>query len=635
MKEKSKINNLGINSVPQKTSIQKEQIMQGELTGYPSIDKPWLNKAKYDINMPSSDLTAYKFLYECNKNNLNDIALIYDPILEENSTPITYKQLFKKIDECAKAYIALGVKKGDIVTVSLPSFVENIVNFYALNKIGAVANQIHPLASQDEIEFYLEEAESSIFLGYGDVYNKIKNINVPNLKHLILVSPTDSISFKNKLNIIKNKIKKDGISSVKKLLENNMPENSICISWSDFIKGGKKVKNLENYVNYDSRLLATLTHTSGTTGKSKAVMTDSRAFNSSVNSILQETNLFQRHDRELLVLPPFPLYILNNSVHLALCVGIELVVIPKVDYSKISSYFKKHHPNHVKGIPSTVESILNDKGFEGYDMSNFKFLISGGGKLTKEKEGNEFLKEHNCKYKIANGYGMSEAGGCVTCMFDNTLESDTVGRPLINSSAKAVDLETGEELKYTDTKNGEIWLTGPSVMQGYYKNKEATDELVVKDDNGQIWIKTGDLGRVTEEGNIKVVGRLKRMTFIFDSTNNTASKVSHDYMETTLCENDNVEDCIVIAVENKQSQNALKAYVLIKNSPYDQVIDELDKLCKVRFRKFVSPIEYVVVDNIPKTSAGKNDYRYVESYENGKIETPKMKVLHKRQISER
>lgn len=606
-----------------------------KITGFASIDKPWLNKKKYSVNFTNSYLNAYDFMKQCNMNNLDDTALIYDPMLNIDSTEITYKELFKRIDECSKAYLAMGVKKGDIVTVSLPSFVENIVNFFALNQIGAIVNQIHPLASQDEIEFYLQEASSTIFLGYGDVYDKIKNIN-HSLKHIILVSPSDSISLKNKLEILKYNIQNTGISSLKSLTEKKNFED-ICMPWKKFISYCKNIsdKELKENINTDPSLIATLTHTSGTTGKSKAVMSDSHAFVESVKAILQETNLFQRHDKELLILPPFPLYILNNVVYLSLCVGEELVVIPKVDYSNLSLYFKKHHPNHLKGIPSTVESILNDKGFEDYDFSDFKFLISGGGKLTAEEEINKFLKEHGCKYKVANGYGMSEAGGCVTCMFDNTIEKGTVGRPLINSNAKAVDTQTGEELKYTEEKNGEIWLSSPSCMKGYYNNEEATNQLMTIDEQGNVWVKTGDLGRITEEGNIKLIGRIKRMTFIFDSANNTASKVSHDYMETTLCENENVEDSIVVPVNDEISQHAMKAYVLLKNSPYDKTIVELDKMCKNRFRKYVSPIEYIVVDNIPKTKAGKNDYRYVEDYELGNTDVSKMKVLYRKHISNR
>lgn len=635
--------------------------IQGPLTGFPSLDNPWLKKPKYEINMPSPDTTAYNFLFECNKNNLDDVALIYDPILEEEPTNITYRELFERIDETARAYIALGIRKGDIVTVSLPSFVENIVNFYALNKIGAVANQIHPLASQDEIEFYLEEAKSKIFVGYGDVYEKIKKIKNDRLQYVILVSPSDSISTKNKINIAKHAIQKQGLAGLKKLTnKDDIEKNSICITWKEFIKAGKKYhkehnqvskkiyetltdiksfndKDIQKYINKDSKSLATLTHTSGTTGKSKGVMTDSKAFNSSVIQILQETNLFQRYDKELLILPPFPLYILNNVVHLSLCVGEELVVIPKVEYDKLSLYFKKHHPQHVKGIPSTPESILKDKGFDDYDMSDFKFLISGGGKLQCESAINKFLKDHNCKYSIANGYGMSEGGGAVTCMFDSTIEKGTVGRPLIGSSAKALDIETGDELNYFDSKDGEIMLTGPAIMQGYYQNKEATDSIFYKEKDGTIWLKTGDLGRITEEGNVKLVGRLKRMTFVFDSENNNASKVSHDYMETILCKNEKVEDAIVVAVHDDVSQHAFKAYISLKDKTYDEIIEELDKLCKVTFRKYISPVEYIIVDKIPKTAAGKNDYRYLEAYEKDpevKKES-KVKVLYNKRISER
>lgn len=606
-----------------------------KMTGYASIDKPWLNKKKYNINLPVNYCNAYDFMKQCNMNNLDDIALIYDPMIELDSTKITYRELFNRIDACSKAYIAMGVKKGDIVTVSLPSLIENIINFFALNQIGVVANQIHPLASQDEIEYYLQESKSSIFLGYGDVYDKIKKIN-HSLQHVILVSPMDSMSLKSKLMVIKKQVQSDGISSLKNF-KFNEKNSKICMSWKKFISNSKSISDevLKQNISIDPKLIATLTHTSGTTGKSKAVMSDSKAFVESVKAILQETNLFQRHDRELLILPPFPLYILNNVVYLSLCVGEELVVIPKVDYSNISLYFKKYHPNHLKGIPSTIEAILNDQGFKDYDFSDFKFLISGGGKLTLESEINKFLKEHGCKYKVANGYGMSEAGGCVTCMFENTNEIGTVGRPLVNSNAKAVDLETGKELKYTDEKNGEIWLSSPSCMKGYYNNPDATNELLTIDKDGNVWVKTGDLGRITKEGNIKLIGRIKRMSFIFDSINNTVTKVSHDYMETTLCQNENVEDCVVVPVKDKISQHAMKAYVLMKNSPYDKTINELDQMCKKRFRKYVSPIEYVVVDNIPKNVAGKNDYRYVEDYELGKTHNNKMKVLYKKQISNR
>ena len=612
------------------------------ITGFASIDKPWLKKKKYNDNKPSANMTLYNFLYECNKNNLDDVALIYDPVLNIPATNITYRKLFAEIDKTAKSYLALGVKKGDIVTVSLPSFIENIVSFYALNKIGAVTNQIHPLVSQDELDYYLEEAESSIFVGYGDIANKIDKLKYNKLKKVILVNPLDSASNINKLRIIKDKVKKEGLKVIKDSIKSKNLNKNLYITWQEFLKLGKKVKS--DVVNYDPTILASLTHTSGTSGKSKAVMHNSVAYNNSVKGILQETNLFIRGNKELLVLPPLPIYILCNVLHLALSVGIKLIVVPQVDYKNLHVYFDKHHPNYIKGVPFIVQELIKNSNFKKNSLKDFIYLISGGAKLNNVSEINDFLREHGSKYEVANGYGESELGGCVTFMFDNTYESGTVGRPVIGNNIKIMSLDGTKEISYTSDELGEIWLSSPSMMMGYYKNQKATDEVMLTDKDGVTWIKTGDLGKVTEEGNVKLSGRIKRMTFIFDHETNSPSKVSNEDVENTLCESKQVEKSIVVAIRDNNTEKALKAYVVVKNSPYtsnddyySQVITDLDKRCKQRFRKYVSPVEYVVVDDIPTSKSGKEDYRYVEEFDKKNLENekPKMKVLYKKKINER
>ena len=627
--------------------------MQGPMTGFASIDMPWSIKEKFNVDyLPNPDMTAYHFLYECNKDHLDDVALIYDPIIEEESTKITYGELFKMIDETAKAYIAMGVKTNDKVTVSLPSFVENIVNFFALNKIGAVANQIHPMVSQEELDYYLEEAKSTILVGYGDIYEKVKNIDPERfnrLKNVVLVSPKDAISNEVKLNIAAKMISKDVIGGLKEITKKDkIDKNSICISWKDFIKKGKNItdKQLAENTNYDGNLMAALTHTSGTTGKSKGVVTSSKAFNYSVVGILQETDVFKRGDKELLVLPPFPLYILNNAVFLSLCVGEQLIVVPKVDYEHLSIYFKKYDIQHVKGIPSTYESMMKDEGFDGVSLSGAKLFISGGGKFTCEDEFDEWAAAHGYKRKSANGWGMSEGGGAITCMFTDTIEKGTVGRPIFGCIATIINTDTGEEIRYTDEKamaeaekelQNEVALTGPSMMEEYYENPEETNKLFFDLGDGRKWIITGDCGKITKEGNVKLTGRLKRKTFIFVPETNAASKISNDYMETILCKIDGVEDAIVVAVPDDVSKQAFKAYISVRNEDYDKVISDLDKLCKVTFRKYISPIEYIVVNEIPKAKSGKNDYRYLEAYEaNPEVRKEgKVKVLYNKKISER
>lgn len=606
-----------------------------KITGIPSKDRIWLKRSKKaSVKLPDSHLSVYDYIYECNKNNLDDVALEYDPLIDYSSTKITYRKLFKMIETATKAYMELGVKKGDIVTVCLPSFVENIVNFYALNRLGAIANQIHPLASKDEVKFYLEEAESKIFVSYDGNFDNFKDVvEELNIEKVIMVDATNLVSTKNKAMILydkyKNLRKEKNISLMSFIRETSKTKtypSSRYISFKDFMNLGKH--NKEVIVNTFNDACS-LTHTSGTTGKSKGVLSSNYGFNEMVRQIAEETPVLERGDKELLVLPPYPLYVLCNNVHMCLARGINIVVVPKVDYQNIHKYFMKHKITAVQGIPSTVMSMLNDKGFEenNVDLSTIKFIVAGGGALASEtlKKANNFLHKHNCKYNVTVGYGMSEMGSCAVCTFDENDEFGTVGRPLNDTNIKIVNPETKEEVGYNTA--GEIWLSGPCRMIGYYKNKEATDKLFVKeydkDGNEIVWVRTGDIGMITPTGNLKYIGRDKRITMIVDIKTNTVSKVSNDYVEDILIGNYGtavIPNCVVVSVPNEETLNALKAYVVVKDSPadYSEIVTEMNKKCEEILRDNSRPIEYVFVDKIPETKAGKKDFVLVQEFEDGK-----------------
>ena len=599
-----------------------------KMTGYASIDKPWLLEKKlYNVDLPNSNMSVYDYIKTINKNYLDDVIFEYDPLKEYESTPITYRQFFNKVEKCAKAYKKLGVKKGDIITVCLPSFIENVVSFYALNKIGAISNQIHPLASKDEFQFYLKEAGSKILLTYDLAYENFED-SVEMLDKIIIVSPIDEINRKVKLKVLLDKTIKEGIKSTKKLFSSKINYNSSkIIKWNNFLKLGDKKTIIDSLANGDDT--AVLTHTSGTTGKSKAVETSNQAFNKMVEQISSETDILKRGDSELLVLPPYPIYVLCNHIHMCLALGIKIIFIPQVDLNDFSSYFKKHQPNHIQGIPLHVDAFLNDAGFNNLDLSYLKFLVSGGGTLSESKTKliNEFLKKHNSKIVITNGYGMTEMGSCATCTFGENVDAGIVGKPLCQNNIKIVADDGTTELKYNEI--GEVWLTGPSKMKRYYKNDEATQRtLHIDKTDGTVWVKTGDIGSIDNTGNVKIIGRIKRMSLIFDSETNTVSKASHDYVESIIMKDESISNCVVIPVDNKKTNKALKAYVVVKDSNYTKVLDRIDAMCSNVFRKYVKPTEYVVVDEIPKTKAGKNDFTYIESYEkNVSNDIPKMKVL--------
>lgn len=609
--------------------------LPNKLTGIPSKDRIWLKRSKRaSVKLPDSHLSVYDYIYECNKNNLDDVALEYDPLIDYSSTKITYRELFKMIETTTMAYMELGVKKGDIVTVCLPSFVENIVNFYALNRLGAIANQIHPLASKDEVKFYLEEAESKIFVSYDGNFDNFKDVvEELNIENVIMVDATNLVSTKNKVMILYDKYKKlrkekniSLMSFIKEASKTKTYPSSRYISFKDFMNLGKHNKEIIVNTFNDA---CSLTHTSGTTGKSKGVLSSNYGFNEMVRQIAEETPVLERGDKELLVLPPYPLYVLCNNVHMCLARGINIVVVPKVDYQNIHKYFMKHKITAVQGIPSTVMSMLNDKGFEenNVDLSAIKFIVAGGGALASEtlKKANNFLHKHNCKYNVTVGYGMSEMGSCAVCTFDENDEFGTVGRPLNDTNIKIVNPETKEEVGYNTA--GEIWLSGPCRMIGYYKNEEATDKLFVKeydkDGNEIVWVRTGDIGMITPTGNLKYIGRDKRITMIVDIKTNTVSKVSNDYVEDILIGNYGtavIPNCVVVSVPNEETLNALKAYVVVKDSPadYSEIVTEMNKKCEEILRDNSRPIEYVFVDKIPETKAGKKDFVLVQEFEEGK-----------------
>lgn len=609
--------------------------LPNKLTGIPSKDRIWLKRSKRaSVKLPDSHLSVYDYIYECNKNNLDDVALEYDPLIDYSSTKITYRELFKMIETTTKAYMELGVKKRDIVTVCLPSFVENIVNFYALNRLGAIANQIHPLASKDEVKFYLEEAESKIFVSYDGNFDNFKDVvEELNIEKVIMVDATNLVSTKNKVMILYDKYKKlrkekniSLMSFIKEVSKTKTYPSSRYISFKDFMNLGKHNKEIIVNTFNDA---CSLTHTSGTTGKSKGVLSSNYGFNEMVRQIAEETPVLERGDKELLVLPPYPLYVLCNNVHMCLARGINIVVVPKVDYQNIHKYFMKHKITAVQGIPSTVMSMLNDKGFEenNVDLSAIKFIVAGGGALASEtlKKANNFLHKHNCKYNVTVGYGMSEMGSCAVCTFDENDEFGTVGRPLNDTNIKIVNPETKEEVGYNTA--GEIWLSGPCRMIGYYKNEEATDKLFVKeydkDGNEIVWVRTGDIGMITPTGNLKYIGRDKRITMIVDIKTNTVSKVSNDYVEDILIGNYGtavIPNCVVVSVPNEETLNALKAYVVVKDSPadYSEIVTEMNKKCEEILRDNSRPIEYVFVDKIPETKAGKKDFVLVQEFEEGK-----------------
>ncbi len=577
--------------------------IQGPATGYPSIDKPWLKF--YSEKAITEDLpqkNVYEFLYEQNKNYPNRIALSY------YGRKITFEELFERIDEVARSLIANGVKENDAVSISLPNIPEAVYLFYAVSKIGAIANMIDPRTSQEGIRCYVEEANSDLLIMVDTHYNKVKKFTENGIcKKIISVSPAESLPFA--LNY--GYRAKQFVESLKKP-STKIALNANSQNWKDFIKTGNQIQKLPELEYKEDRPLV-IEHTGGTTGNPKGVLLSNKSVNAVAIQCISTGIDMQREHNWLDIMPTFIAYGITMGLHLPLTIGMETILIPQFDAQKFDELIYKHKPIHMVGVPSYWDTIIRSKKLAKKDLSYIIAPTVGGDMMNHdlEIESNKFLKEHNCTSKITKGYGMTEVCGGISGTVDANNEIGSVGIPFVKSVIAIFDPETGEELGYN--QNGEVCMTGPNTMLGYLNNKEATSELLRIHEDGTVWVHSGDIGYINEKGNLFIIDRLKRMIIRYDGF-----KIFPSIIENIISSHPSVESCKVVSIadENHIQGRLPKAHIVLKkeNELLDEtIIEEIKKICRQQLPEYAQPHSYKIRDFLPLTAIGKVDYLSLEA----------------------
>jgi len=574
--------------------IEGESIMLDRQTGYPSIDKPWLkyySKEAVDASLP--ECTIYEYLIANNKDYPSDIAILYV------GRKITYKQLFDCIDQTAAALTALGVKPGEIVTVALPSIPEALYTVYALNKIGAVANMIHPLAGEQEMVNYLNEAESRVAVLYQGSYDIVKNrLQNTAVKHAVVVSAGESLPL--------------GIKQLflLKTPRPRLPAGAGLQSWPAFIRGGQGVK-VSTFAK-DPRTLALISHTGGTTGEPKGVMCSDYSVNALIWQVGQ-TLPSNRQERMLVVLPPFINYSLVNGMFEPLSLGHQIVLIPNYVPEQFAAYVKEYKPNHINSIPAYLETLLRSENAKNVDYSCFRHVYYGGEAMAPETEQeiNELILARGAENKLGKGLGSTEMVSSATLTVPKCNLSGSVGIPFVKVNCKIVEPDTTEELTYGQI--GEICFTGPTLMMGYYNKPEATDAIVKYHADGQRWLHTGDLGYLDENGVLYVTGRIKRILMTKGRDGNI-TKIFPDRIEKTVSEHEAVAVCCAIGVPDEKRINRPVVYVVCKPGAGEQaqITEQIVALCRKELPDYMVPEAVLYREDLPRTPRGKIDYRQLE-----------------------
>lgn len=563
------------------------------LTGYPSIDKPWLRYYSEEaINRELPKCSIYEYMRERNINNLTDIALEYF------GRKIIYKELFDNIEKTAKAFTALGVKRGDIVVVITITTPETIYMLYALNLLGAIPNMVDPRTSTDGIREYIKEVNAKYVVVIEPAYPKMeKTVEGTNVDKIVVVSPADSLT---------------GIKKwVYQVTNRSGKLSNISMRWNKFIQDG--LKATIEFDRYSENRCCVIVHTGGTTGLPKGVMLSDDNFNAAAQQAFDSPILMSKQDKFLNIMPPFIAYGMVLGIHTAISSGWHSIIIPKFTVEEFDKLLIKYRPAGIMGIPTYFEKLMESSLLSKADLSFLKVVLVGGDRTSAEFENkvNTFFGAHGCTMHLSKGYSMTEASSTATISFENANKVGSNGIPLCKTVVSTFDMETAAELTYGE--EGELCIQTPTMMLGYY-GKQAETEFILKEHaDGTVWIHTGDVGTVDEDGFINVSGRAKRIIIRYD-----AWKVFPTHIENVVLQHDFVENCCVVGMEDKQHmQGKLPVVFVVCNQKYEgdneYLASEIMALCGDQLPEYAQPVDIRFVESLPLTSIGKIDYRALES----------------------
>lgn len=565
-----------------------------------------MKQTTYHLEYP--DLTMFQMVERVAKHSPDA------PAFEFYGRQVSYSAFVQRIQRTARAFTAMGITKGDVVTICLPNIPQALDCFYALSRIGAVANMVHPLSAQNEIAFYLNFSGSKAILTADMFCEKVENA-LAKVEHPVTIlvarmqdelSPLMAAAF----------TLKEG----RKYLR--FPNTDHAILWKNFLKKGTEDVVVPD-PGYDTSRTAAILYSGGTSGTPKGICLSDLNFNACAiqakDAIKQE---LQPGLTMLSCMPCFHGFGLGINLHTVLIHGACCILMPSFNGKSYAKMLATRKPNFIAGVPTIFEALLHIPQLDGVDLSFLKGMFCGGDSLSVElkKKVDTFLKEHNASIQVREGYGLTE---CVTasCLTPaDTYRKNSIGLPFADTQYCIVHPST-DEVVPAGTE-GEIILTGPTTMLGYLHNPQETASTLRVLADGRTWLYTGDLGYMDEDGYVYFRQRIKRM-IITNGYNVYPSQV-----ENVIDGYPDVAYSCIIGVKDPRRMQRIKAYIVLKDgvAASDACKERIMEYLKLHIALYALPKEIEFRKELPKTLVGKVAYRILEEEAN-RLEEEKQKEV--------
>ena len=464
---------------------------------------------------------------------------------------VTFSHLMQEIKQCAAALLAADIAPGDRVTICMPNTPQAVVMFYAINYIGAIANMVHPLSAQEEIAFYLNESQSVAALTLNQFYPKFDAIRDKiHIKKLIITSISDALSGPIRLGYWATQGRK---------LPKIPASDPLILLWKDFLKKGAQYTGDTKHP-VKAQDTAAILYSGGTTGTTKGILLSNLNFNALGLQTGAAGNCLVSGHKMLSIMPIFHGFGLGVCIHTVLIHSCTCILVPQFTVDSYAALLKKHRPNYIAGVPTLYEALLRLKKAENLDLSQLEGVFSGGDSLSTQLKHkvDDFLRAHGATEQVREGYGTTE---CVTasCLTPkHSYKEGSIGIPFPDTYYKIVVPSTHDEVPYGQV--GEICISGPTVMQGYMNQPKETAQTLQLHEDGLVWLHTGDLGIMDEEGFVYFKQRLKRMIIT------SGYNVYPSQVENAIDSHEAVLMSTVIGIKDDYKMQRVKAFVVLRPS---------------------------------------------------------------------
>ena len=513
----------------------------------------------------------------------------------------SYSGFANEIKKTARGLLSIGIKKDDRVTICMPNTPQAVIVFYALNLIGAVANMVHPLSAEEELVGYINDSKTVAVLTLDQFASKLEMILPRTNAKILLMTGAD-----------------DGLKGVKKYLYRLTKGRKIkrrktggnVLRYKDLLRrGGEFTGEYDAFTRGDD--VAAILYSGGTSGTSKGILLTNLNFNALAKQTEAAGDCVVPGHKMLAIMPVFHGFGLGVCLHTAFAAGGTALLVPQFSLGAYVKILKKQRPHYIAGVPTLYEAMLRHPDIKSIDMSQMEGIFSGGDSLSIElkRKVDALLKECGSTEQVREGYGLTE---CVTasCLTPKTFHKEgSIGIPYPDMYYKIVKQGTREEAAYGE--EGEITISGPTVMKGYDNNEEETTKTLQKHADGRIWLHTGDLGVMDEDGFIYFRQRIKRMIV------SSGYSIYPTQLENAIESHEDVLLSCVIGVPDDYKMQKIKAFILLRDNKEatDEIKASIIEHCKKTIAKYAMPVEFEYRKELPRTLVGKVAYLELEKEE--------------------